>query len=83
MSENGRLSCIVTSADTTSNYNELSSVSVPAASGLMQLLPGHAEAFVEVSGGDLVLKHADGHLETIRLGECECHIKADQVLIIN
>jgi len=82
MSENGHLQCVISTAEKTTPYDGLRSVSLPAASGLMQILPGHAEGFVVIGEGDLILKHADDHIETFRIGASECHIREDQVLII-
>ncbi len=82
MSEEKRLSCSITAPDTTKTYEGLRSVSIPSATGTMQILPGHAESFVLIGDGDVILKSADGHIEILHIGQSECHIHHDQVMII-
>ena len=82
MSEKGRMKCVVTSAEKTTTYKGLLSVSLPAASGLMQVLPGHAESFVAVNGGSVILKGGDDRIETLTIGKSECHIRDDVVTIV-
>jgi F0F1-type ATP synthase epsilon subunit len=82
MSEKGHLQCVISSAEKTIIYEALESVTLPAFSGSMQILPGHAEAFVVIAGGNMILKHADGHIETLPIGASECHVENDQVMII-
>jgi len=82
MSEKGRLRCVISSAEKTTTYEGLKSVSLPASSGSMQILPGHAEAFVMIAGGDVAMKSVDDKTKTLPIGASECHIQNDEVVII-
>lgn len=76
------ITCTVTSAETTKIYENLQSVALPAYSGFMEILPGHAESFVIVNAGELILKYTDKHGETIRIAGGECHVYRDKVILI-
>ena len=82
MNEKKQMSCILTSSEKTTVYEGLRSISVPASSGLMQILPGHAESFVMIVGGTVVLKNVDDRIETFLVGESECHIRDNKVVIV-
>lgn len=82
MSTKGTLGCTIASPDTTASYEGLASVGLPAASGYMQILPGHAEAFILLGSGDVILKGTDGVERKARVEACECHVAAGHVAII-
>jgi F0F1-type ATP synthase epsilon subunit len=82
MSEKKQMSCILTSPEKTTVYEGLRSISVPASSGLMQILCGHAESFVMIIGGVVTLKNVDDRIETFLIGESECHIRDNKIVIV-
>jgi F0F1-type ATP synthase epsilon subunit len=76
------IDCIVTTLAETKVYKKLRSVQVPAVTGALEVLPGHAEAFAFIAPGNLILEDEKGHIEKIRVGKGECHIYNNTVTII-
>jgi len=76
------LTCIIVSSDNKKQYNNLESVILPAWSGEMQILPGHAESFFLLKAGDIVLRLADNKKETIRITNGEGCVKNDNISVI-
>lgn len=76
------MECLITSPQKTRRYKHLKRVSLPAFSGRMQILPRHAEAFVLLKRGDIVLgRNGDPNREITITGGA-CHIKDDRVVVI-
>lgn len=77
------LKCTITSKEETKEYGELKSVTLPGYIGQMQVFSGHAETFVLLQDGDIVLVNAEsGAEEKIRIQGGECTIRKDNVMII-
>lgn len=57
-------------------------ITLPTFNGRVQLLPGHAEAFILLREGDVVLRLADGQRRIVRINGGECHVKKDAAVII-
>ena len=76
------IECVITSPDATAVYKELGSVSLPAFSGEMQILPGHAETFAVLRKGTVILRQPSGKIQTVKIDGGECHIKDDRALVI-
>jgi F0F1-type ATP synthase epsilon subunit len=77
------LKCTVTSKEGTKEYGELKSVTLPGYTGQMQILSGHAEAFMLLQDGDITLLNAEsGAEEKIRIHGGECTIRKDNVMVI-
>jgi len=55
---------------------------LPAFSGQMQILPGHAESFLSLNEGNIVFQESRERKETIQIMNGECYIKDDAVVII-
>jgi len=73
----------ITSPNETAVYENASSVSVPASLGRMQILPGHAESFVSLKKGAVVLRRAGKPEEKIaQIAGGECYVKNDKVTVI-
>ena len=75
------INCEISSPEETRTYENLRSIVLPAQEGEMQVLPGHAEAFVSLQKGNIVLEEEDKK-ETISIAGGKCHIKDDRVLVI-
>jgi len=77
------ITCVITSPAETTVYEKALSVSLPAFFGRMQVLPGHAEAFVLLKKGEVVVRQANGpESKIIQIAGGECHIKGDRMAII-
>ena len=75
------LNCTITSKTSTKKYENLKSVSIPSVSGYMQIMKGHAESFILMKEGEIVLQSKNGKQSVSILGG-ECLIQKDDVLII-
>lgn len=76
------MTCVITSPEKTLTYGNLSAVSLPAFAGRMQVLPEHAESFVLLREGEIILRKTDGKKESARIPGGECYIKGDRVSVI-
>lgn len=77
------INCIISSSKETNSYKDLRAVTFPACFGEMQILPGHAETFVELENGEIIL--TDKNQEKISLPISKgtvCHIKDDEITVI-
>jgi F0F1-type ATP synthase epsilon subunit len=80
--EKSSIECVITSPIAKTAYSNLRSVSLPALSGVMEVLPGHAESFVLLTVGSIVLRDQNNHIKKISVKEGECHIYQDGIVII-
>jgi len=77
------ITCIITSPAETMVYENALSISLPAFLGRMQALPGHAESFISLKKGDIVIKRSNAtESKIIQISGGECHIKDDRMAII-
>ena len=76
------IDCTITSSAKTVVYKNVQSITLPAHSGQMQILPGHAESFVILQKGNISLRQLNKESEIIQNMRGECHIKDDVVTII-
>ncbi len=76
------IKCSVTSSTKTDVYKDILSVTLPAFSGQMQILPDHAEAFVLLQKGSIFLRKLSKQSENIQIISGECYIKDDTITII-
>jgi len=74
--------CIITSPKKTMQYNNIQSVLLPAFSGEMQVLPRHAEAFVILKKGNVVLKQEGEKKKIINIDNAQCYVRKGQIVII-
>ncbi|HDH31477.1 MAG TPA: hypothetical protein ENH26_01740, partial [Candidatus Wolfebacteria bacterium] len=58
------------------------SITLPAFSGQMQILPGHAESFILLQKGDISLLQLNKLSEIIQIINGECYVKNDVVKVI-
>ncbi len=83
------ITCSITSPDKTTLYEKVVSVTLPAFLGQMQILPEHAEAFVLLKEGDVIVRQLDkskekegGKENVTHVTGGECYVKDDKVTII-
>ncbi len=78
------MTCAVASAETakTNVYENLKAVTLPTFSGEAQILSGHAEAFMILEKGTVVLENSDGKKDVIQIDGGSCYIKNDEIAII-
>jgi F0F1-type ATP synthase epsilon subunit len=76
------LDCTITSTEKTEKYEEVQWVILPAHQGRMQVLPGHAEMFVTLREGIIMLPQSDGHEISRQITGGECHIKDNHVIVV-
>ncbi|HDL74974.1 MAG TPA: hypothetical protein ENH06_01140 [bacterium] len=76
------INCIITSFKKTIVYKNVQNIILPAFSGQMQILPGHAESFILLRKGNIFLRQLNKEDEIIQNINGECHIKNDVVTII-
>ncbi len=76
------INCTITSPKKTVIYKNVHSVTLPALSGQIQILKGHAESFILLKEGVILLKYLNKESETIQNTNGECHVKDDIVKII-
>jgi len=61
-------------------FPKVTSVVLPAFAGEMEVLPGHAEAFIKLRAGTVVLRNRTEN--SIDISSGVCYINNDEVLII-
>ena len=76
------INCVITSPKKTIIYKNIKNVILPTFAGQMQVLPGHAESFVLLQKGDILLRKLNNQSETIQIMNGECYIKNDAVTVI-
>lgn len=76
------LSCTIASPKETVRHDDLKAVGLPALSGRIQILSGHAEAFIVLTKGSAFLESINGTTETLDIPEAECHVKNDHIIIL-
>lgn len=76
------LSCHVFSSQSTIKHDDLRGVVLPALVGQMQVLAGHAEAFILLGQGKIIVEKNTGSKQEIDIKQGGCYIKDDVVNII-
>lgn len=76
------LTCRIVSPQRTQYVERLTKITIPAYRGEMQILTGHAETFVSVLPGDVVLHEAAGSVDRIPILGGQCHVSGNAVVII-
>ncbi len=77
------ITCQITSIDNSTSYNNLQSITLPANKGELEILTGHAEAFVLLKTGNIILEKQTGSKEEIKVDtDGGCYIKDNKVNII-
>lgn len=76
------INCTITSPEETMQYRQLENVTLPAFLGEMEVLSGHAEVFVLLKRGEIVLGGTNGQKKILEIPGGQCHIKDDNIIII-
>ncbi len=76
------INCTITSPKITKVYKDVQSITLPATSGQMQILPGHAESFIFLQEGSILLQQLNKEDEIVQNSDGECHVKDNEVVII-
>ena len=72
----------ITSPKKTIRYSNIQSVTLPAYSGQVQILSGHAESFFLLKQGNIVLRYSIKQMETVPINSGECHVSGNTVVVI-
>jgi F0F1-type ATP synthase epsilon subunit len=75
------LNCKILSPQKIKQYRDFKSMVLPAWSGQLQILQGHAEIFMLLKEGTISIKKGTGEEEIIQIPEGECHVKDDDIKI--
>lgn len=76
------INCTITSLKKTKLYKNVQSITLPASSGQMQILPDHAESFILLKQGNLTLQSPSKQEEIIQIQSGSCYIKDNAVTVI-
>lgn len=75
------MQCAIISSKDKQEFKDITSITLPAFSGEMQILPNHAESFIVLQKGPVVL---EGHPTNAVLIEGGiCHVKDNTVIVIS
>ncbi len=74
--------CIITSPEKTTVYKNIKSITLPAFRGITQILPNHAEAFMILKKGNIILKQLNKKDNNVQIASGECYVKDNVVKII-
>jgi len=73
------MTCDIRTQRRSTSFPHVTSVTIPAPSGEMEILPGHAEAFIVLSTGEITIAGSNDVNLAIIGGVC--HVVNDQVSI--
>ncbi len=76
------MQCVVTTAVSTDTYKELTSITVPTNSGMVQIKAGHAEYFSAVVAGELLFTNESNKTVKLAVNEGICYVLNDVVTIV-
>jgi len=76
------IDCTIISSQKKKHYEKVRSVTLQSFSGQVQILSGHAEAFLLLQSGDAVVRYLSDEKEVIPILGGECYIKDNNVIII-
>ncbi len=76
------INCTITTAKGTKRYSGLRSVLLPASSGQIEILPGHAESFLLLAKGDIILNSKTGGKEKRPIEGAGCYMQNDELMIV-
>jgi F0F1-type ATP synthase epsilon subunit len=58
------------------------SITLPASGGRTEILPHHAESFLLLASGMIVIQLSDGKSEAVEAKEGSCYVKEGKVVIV-
>jgi F0F1-type ATP synthase epsilon subunit len=74
------MKCEIISSNQIKEFNGVKSISLPAYSGQMEVLPGHAESFVKLKEGTIIIQTEKKISVSIQEGIC--YINNDTIIIV-
>ena len=74
------MKCSIVSSEERQEFNDVKSVTLPAFSGEMQILPDHAENFISLQKGEIILE--TDKTKTLPIESGVCHVKNNTVVIL-
>jgi F0F1-type ATP synthase epsilon subunit len=75
------MQCVISSAENKQEFKDITSITLPAYSGELQVLPGHAESFIILQRGQVFLDNGE-KLKAVSISGGVCCIKSDSVSIM-
>jgi F0F1-type ATP synthase epsilon subunit len=72
----------LTSPTRTTTYYQIRSVTLPAVSGQLQILPRHAEAFISLTSGKVILQDSRGQTISLPITPGQAHVRPSSVVVI-
>ena len=76
------INCKIYSTQKTQIYNNLKSVRLPAYRGQIQILPEHAESFILLSKGKIILEKTEKNKLSFDIKSGFCYFKNNSLTII-
>lgn len=74
------MECLLVSSREKKQWKNIRCITLPAIQGEAEILPGHAESFIQLKAGKLVLKNQKE--ESFLINGGVCYVYNDKVLII-
>lgn len=74
------MNCTIISPEASQEFKNAASVTLPAVNGELEILPGHAECFIELVGGAAVA--VGGQQIPLAAAGGVCHVQNDEVVVI-
>ncbi len=81
MTSNKRLTCTISSPQRTETHKDVVRATLPTSSGIMQILPGHCEAFILLKAGDVKLEFSNDTQTTVKINDAQCHVLNETIVI--
>jgi F0F1-type ATP synthase epsilon subunit len=75
------MKCKIFSLREIKTFHGVTSITLPASRGQMQVLPGHAESFIELQGGNVFLKSGKEQKQTLPVPGGICFISNNEIVI--
>ncbi len=75
------MNCQIVSPQRKKTYKRVKGISLPTPTGMVQILPSHAEMFVSLQAGEIVLKLPDKE-EVINIKEGVCYFKDNWCYVV-
>jgi len=76
------IKCTITSVKNTTVYSDIKNIILPAFSGYMEILSGHAEAFVMLKKGEIILRSLNQADQNIKIDGGEFYFKDNVATIV-
>lgn len=74
------MQCLIVSSESKQEFRKIKSITLPAFSGELQILPGHAESFIILRQGEIILE--SNTVQNLPVKDGVCNVENDIVTII-